>query len=57
MRAFLNGPFVKGIVGGAIGILLMLVLVHVYFDHKGFHELVDAINKAAAAGTQKPAAP
>lgn len=40
------------IAGGLVGMLLALMLWHVYSDHVLLHQVVDAINGAAARQVQ-----
>ncbi len=32
-------PFVKGLIGAILGTLLVVVLLHLYLDHVGLHEI------------------
>lgn len=47
---------VMGIVAGILGVGLALAVVHVYVDHKNWHQVVNAIaaQQAAAAARAKP---
>lgn len=41
------GGFGKGLLGGTLGVLLVLLAVHLYFDHKALHDLILFANTAA----------
>ena len=42
------------VLGGAVGIVLVLMAIHAYVDHQDFHKIREAIIKAAQA---RPALP
>lgn len=57
MRSLLTrlGPFAKGFAGAVLGILLVLLLVHAWFDHKALHDIVNMVNANAAKQQSIPA--
>ena len=56
MRSLLTrlGPFAKGFAGAVVGVLLVLLLVHLWFDHAALHAIVDLVNKQAAGAAAAP---
>jgi hypothetical protein len=44
----LSNPFVKGIIGGFLGVLFALFLYQAYLDHKTLWEVVAFINRSQA---------
>lgn len=36
------------VVGGIVGVLIGLGLIHAYYDHKALHDLVNLVNAQAA---------
>lgn len=44
----------KAILGGAIGVVAVLVAIHVYNDHSDFHKIRESIVKAALAKQALP---
>lgn len=48
------GPFAKGFAGAIAGMLLVLLLVHAWFDHIALHDLVNMVNAAKAQPAQAP---
>lgn len=59
MRSILGAPAVKGIAGGLAGVVVGLLVWHLYTDHVAFHLLLDYLNTHAAAinNLGLPAAP
>lgn len=53
-----HGSLLKGLAGGLVGVLLALLLVHLWTDHVALHALVDLVNaNAAQARVAPPVAP
>ena len=57
MRSLLTrlGPFAKGFAGAVVGIILVLLLVHAWFDHTALHDLVNMVNANAVKQQAIPA--
>lgn len=51
---FASHPFWKGLVGGILGVLLVLILVHLWLDHQALHQLITYVNQQIAQQAKKP---
>jgi hypothetical protein len=57
VRAFFSRPLVLGLLGGLVGMGLVLVLAHLWTDHRALHQIIDLINQQAQQAQQAPGAP
>jgi len=42
------GPFFTGVIGACLGVVLVLLVIHLWSDHVAFHALVNFINANGA---------
>jgi hypothetical protein len=47
-------PFLKGLLGGILGIGLVVVALHLWADHVALHQIITYINQAAAQQSGQP---
>ena len=50
----LSAPFVRGILGGVLGLALALLTWHIWTDHRAFHVMLDYLNTHAATINKLP---
>lgn len=48
------GSFLKGILGAIVGVVLVIVVLHIYQDHQAFHQLAAFINVYSEKITKLP---
>ena len=51
MHRVLRHPFTLGVAGALGGLVLGLTLIHLYYDHRVLHDLVNLVNANAAKAT------